>query len=287
MRYVLSLILITFGLQSAYGQSNFKVIKDAPEDCANLWINFELLQFELNMNNYQASNLGAGLSGIFQIKNRFGIEGAARYSYFSWNTLNTGKLKIEPRFQVEAGVFFNFYQYRKKKTFSYAGYRPSATKLKSIGVRGGYAMNNESYIDRKDKFGFGEQSYKYTFNGFYAGLLFSSQVNNVINTDKNTNKGTSYFNRIYLDFLVYPFMSMTNRSNGIPIANFSPVMFGGRFGVEKLFPEKKKNFGGASYLKYEVGYRPFDGVYFMLTYGISWKEKMGKLNGYQPVREKE
>lgn len=284
MRYVFTLVLFSLGLSWSYSQSNFKVIKDAPEDCANLWINFELLQFDLNMNNYMASNIGVGGNVIFQIKNRFGIEAAARHSYASLNGIWK---KAEPRFQVEAGGYFNFYQYRKVKTMSYAGYRPQVTKLKSIGVRAGYAMNTESYVDRKHKFSSSTGDYAYKFTGFYAGLLFTSQYNNVINTDKGSNKGTSAMKKIYIDFLMFPARSMTDRTNGVPVANFSPVMFGGRVGIEKLFPEKKNNFGGASYIKYELGYRPFDGLYFMFTYGISWKDKFGKLNGYQPVREKE
>jgi hypothetical protein len=232
-----------------------------------------------------ASNLGLGANMIFQVKNRFGLEAAVRHSYWSLNGFWT---KAEPRFQIEAGAFYNFYKYNKQKTFSYSGgYYAQGTKMKMIGVRAGYAMNTESYIDRKYKFSSVAEDYKFKFDGFYAGLLFTTHVNHVINTDKNKNKGINFVNRIYVDFLVYPFTSMTNRANGIPVSNFKPLMFGGRVGIEKLFPEKKKNFGGKSYLKYELGYRPFDGLYFMLTYGLSWKEKLGKLNGYQQVREKE
>lgn len=283
MKYI-SLCLLLLGIHLTYAQ-NFKVIKDEPKDCANLWINFELLQFEVNMNNARASNLGAGLSAIFQVKNRFGIEFAARHSYYQLHFKGTS------RFQLEGGGFLNFAQFTKSKTRSLSGFKPNVKSLVSIGARAGYASNKESLMDKPLVSGWGSQKYgggdfKYQFGGIYAGLLFSGQRNYQIST-ANGVKGYNILKRYYIDFLFYPTQVLTDRSSGSLYPGFKPSPFGGRFGYERLYPEKKKNFGGASYLKLEVGYRPVDGVYFMLTYGISWKEKFGKLNGFVQEREKE
>src|SRR5690554_4317991 len=137
-----------------HAQSGYKTIKDEPEDAANIWLNLELLQFEINMNNLRSSNLGIGVSGAFQIKNRFGIEAAARHSYFALH------FKGEPRFQIEAGGFFNYARIKKTKrtkiTSGGVSYYPNVTKMTSFGVRSGYASNKESYKDDKNKFGGGD-----------------------------------------------------------------------------------------------------------------------------------
>ncbi|MBN9293053.1 MAG: hypothetical protein J0G96_03640 [Flavobacteriia bacterium] len=291
MKYLFTLLLLaTFGM--SYGQSvSYRVLKDAPEDCANLWVNLELLQFEMNMKNISAANLGLGINSIFQMKNRFGAETAFRHSYFTLG-------RQEHRVQFEVGGFFNFVQYKrirnqkvvlkssKSGNYTTTTYiTPPATKLKSIGVRAGYAYNSESYEDTKKDFSGGY--YKYRFGGLYAGLLFTTQVNYKLNAEKYGTRALNFVKRYYLDVLIYPMQQISERTTGIPVMNFAPGVFGGRAGIELLSPEKKKNYGGASYAKFELGYRPADGLYFMLTYGISWKTKLGGLNAYQVVREKE
>lgn len=280
MKHIFTILLFSISF-SAFSQ--YKLIKDEPKDCANLWLNFELLQMEASMDNLRAANLGLGINAHFQVKNRFGIEATARHAYVQIH------LKGTYRFHLEAGGYFNFLQVIKPKTYSLAGLRPVASRMFSMGVRAGYAMNSESLLDKPLWYGserFGGGDFKYQFSGIYAGLLFSGQHNFQMSTDRGV-KGDNILKRFYLDVLIYPWQSLTDRASLLPYPGFKPGMFGGRFGYEKLYPEKKKNYGGANYVKFELGYRPVDGAYFSFAYGISWKEKMGKLNGFVQEREKE
>ena len=274
---------------------NYKTIKDTPEDAANLFINFEILQVEAALNNISGSSLNLGISSLYHYKNKFGIEGTFRKSYLS--------LGLTGHTQIAAGVFYNFASITKVRTqkivldtksYTRGGNKYTettslkvpATVLKSYGVRFGMDYTSEFLEADLAVHGFaGDYNYKTT--GIYIGFLNTKQMNFTMDTDLFGFAGERFIRRYYLDGMIYPGKNITSSPGGVRYTG--PTIgsnFGFRAGVEFLSPEPRKVHGNAFYTKLEVGMRPLDGVYMMVAIGVSFKRKLKGSNAYTPYREK-
>ena len=96
-RKYLLLLFTSFTLALQAQTVNYKTIKDTPEDAANLFVNFEILQLEAGINNLSGASLNLGISALYHYKNKFGVEGTFRKSYLS--------LGLTGHTQIAAGVF--------------------------------------------------------------------------------------------------------------------------------------------------------------------------------------
>lgn len=276
---------------------NYKTIKDSPEDAANLHINFEILQLEASLKNMSGSSLNLGLNSVYNYKNKFGAEATFRKSYFTLD----GDIGHT---QIGAGVFYNFASIKKVrsqkivldtksirsggKTYtSTTSMKVPATVLKSYGVRFGMDYTSEFLEADLLVHGFAGD-YKYKTTGIYVGFLNTKQMNTQIDTDAYGLASERFIRRYYLDGLIYPGKNITDATTNVRYTGPTiGSVFGWRAGVEFLAPEPRKIQRNALYTKVELGMRPLDGLYVMVSFGISFKRKLQGSNAYTPYREKE
>jgi|GEM_PF-1419899 len=291
-------LLIVFLLCAFAGTAqnvNYKIIKDQPDDIANIWVNFELLQFELPIKNVSGTSFGLGLNSVFNYKNKLGGEATFRRSYLT--------LGDKPRLQFELGGFYHLTSKTKtrnqkvvldSKSYSSGGKTYTSTKfihvpaslMKSFGVRAGFNYNREFFEADQEAHGF-TGDYTYQFGGLYLGGLITSQMNLMIDTDNFGKAGTGFVRRYYADLLFNPIRSLKDANTEVAYTANKPGMLGWRVGVEFLPPEPRKVQGHALYIKTEVGMRPLDGFFMMASFGFSFKRKISKFGTYTPVREQE
>lgn len=291
-------ILLVFLIPACFGLAqdvNYKIIKDQPDDIANLWVNFELLQFELPVKNMSGTSFGLGVNSVVNYKNKLGGEATFRRSY-----LTLGK---KPRLQFELGGFYNLISKTKtrnqkvvldSKSYSSGGKTYTETKfikvpgsvMKSYGVRAGFDYNREFLEARMEDHGF-TGDFTYGFGGLYLGGLITTQMNMRINTDNFGTAGTGFVRRYYADLLIHPIRSLKDAVTETPYTATKPGVIGWRAGVEFLPPEPRKVQGHAMYFKVEVGMRPLDGFFMMGSFGFSFKRKIAKLGTFRPVRDHE
>lgn len=281
----------------SFGQSvNYKILKDQPEDVANYWVNFELMQLELAYKNMSGASLGFGLNSVVNFKNKLGAEFTFRRSYFTL-------LDNTPRTQFELGAYYHLISRTRSrnqkvvlssKTVRSGGKEFTETKfikvpstiLKSLGVRAGFAYNSIPFEAEVEDHGF-EGKYKIRTGGIYAGILNTKQMNLMIDTDNFGKCGHGFVRRYYLDVLFNPIRSLTDIQTDVKDEVNKIGMLGFRGGVEFLLPEPRKVHGNALYTKVELGMRPQEGFYMMCSFGLSYKRKVKSLGQFQPVREKE
>ncbi len=293
-RKLLSILLLS-AFSSQAQDVQYKIIKDQPEDAANLWVNFELVNFEMPLKNFDGTSFNLGLNSVVNYKNKLGGEATFRRSYLT--------LGDKPRLQFEIGGFYNLASKTKirsqkvvldSKSYTSGGKNYTETKfikvpasiMKSYGVRAGFDYNREFLGAEMEKHGF-EGEYTYQFGGLYLGGLITKQMNMRINTDNYGTAGTGFVRRYYVDLLINPIRKLTDNANDLAYTTTRPGMIGWRAGVEALPPEPRKVQGHALYYKIEVGMRPLDGFYMMGSFGFSFKRKIPALGTFRPVREKE
>lgn len=297
MKSLKLMILFCLVASQSFGQTvNYKIIKDQPDDVANYWINFELLQFELAYKNMSGGNFGLGLNSVVNYHNKMGAEFTFRRSYLTL-------LEGANRTQFEIGAFYNLISRTKtrsqkvvlsSRSYSSGGKTYTETKsiqvpgtvLKSLGLRGGLAYNSIPFEAELEEHEFAGKFKIQTF-GLYAGILNTKQMNLKINTDDFGTKGTGFVRRYYLDVLFNPVRSMVELNTDIKNETNKPGVFGFRGGVEFLLPEPRKVHGNSMYTKIEAGMRPYEGVYVMGSFGFSFKRKSAKLGKFEPIREME
>lgn len=288
-------VLLLSAFSSRAQDVQYKIIKDQPDDAANLWINFELVQFELPLKNFDGTSFNLGLSSVVNYQNKLGAEATFRRSY-----LTLGK---KPKLQFEIGGFYNLgskTKIRSQKvvldsdTYTSGGKTYTSTKfikvpasiMRSYGVRAGFDYNREFLGADLENHGF-EGEFTYQFGGLYLGGLITSQMNMRINTDDYGTAGNGFVRRFYVDLLINPIRKLTDNATDLAYTANRPGMLGFRTGIEYLHPEPRKVQGNALYYKIEVGMRPMDGFYMMGSFGFSFKRKVPALGVFKPVREKE
>lgn len=298
MKYVKTMCLLVLFSTWGYSQTvNYKILKDEPEDVVNYWVNLELLQMDLSFKNMNGGSLGLGLNSVVNYKNKMGAEALFRRSY-----LVLGSKEV-PRSQLELGAFYHLFSKRKSvkqkvvldtKSYSSGGktytstksIKVPGTKLKSYGVRAGFAYNKEYLETTVEDHGFAGK-YKYQTTGLYAGLLHTSQMVLKIDTDNFGRCGTGFVRRYFADLLFNPVRSIRDVTTDVKDQTNDVGMIGWRVGVEFLQPEPRKLHGNAMYTKVELGQRPMDGYYMMFSFGFSFKRKVAALSSFTPIREKE
>lgn len=289
-------ILLLSGVFTAQAQNvTYKTIKDQPDDVANFWVNFELVNFEMPLKNFDGTSFNLGLNSVVNYRNKLGAEATFRRSY-----LTLGK---KPRLQFEIGGFYNLASKTKirsqkvvldSKSFSSGGkkytettfIKAPATIMTSYGVRAGFDYNREFLGAEMDKHGF-DGNFTYQFGGLYLGGLITKQMNMRINTDSYGTAGAAFVRRYYVDVLINPIRKITDNATEMEYTATRPGIFGFRAGIEALPAEPRKLQGHAMYYKIEVGMRPMDGVYLLGSFGFNFKRKIPALGVFKPVREKE
>jgi hypothetical protein len=296
MKKLLQLLLVLcVPLLSKAQNITYKVIKDQPDDAANYYVNFGLLDMGLNTKNLSGSYLGFSLSGMAHVKNKLGGEFTFRRSYLSFGD--------GPYSQFELGGFYHLASKSKiknqkivlsSKSRSYGGktytetisMKVPASRMKSYGVRGGLVRFKEFLEAETDKHGF-TGDYMMRSTGLYGGLLMTTQANAKVHTKEYGIRGTGYIRRNYVDVLFTPVRSIRDFNTEVENEINKPGVLGWRIGVEFLNPEPRKMQGNAIYQKFEIGNRPYNGYYFMYSLGINFKRKVKSLSSFVPVREKE
>lgn len=296
MKHRKLLCIILLSAFSGQAQNvNYKIIKDQPDDAANLWVNFELLQFEMPLKNISGTSFNLGVSSVVNFRNKFGGEATFRRSYLT--------LGNKPRLQFELGGFYNLGTKTKirsqkvvldSKTYSSGGKTYTETKfikvpatiMTSYGVRAGFAYNREFFEADPEVHGFTGE-YSYQFGGLYLGGLMTKQMNMRINTDNFGTSGNAFVRRYYADLLFNPIRSLKDANTDLAYTANRPGVLGWRAGVEFLPAEPRKVQGNALYIKAEVGMRPLDGFFMMAAFGFNFKRKIPGMGTFKPVREKE
>lgn len=273
----------------------YKIIKDQPDDVSNLWVNFELVNFEMPLKNFDGTSFNLGLNSVVNYRNKLGAEATFRRSY-----LTLGK---KPRLQFEIGGFYNLAsktKSRKQKvvldqsSYTSGGKTYTETKfikvpstiMSSYGVRAGFDYNREFLGAEMENHGF-DGEFTYQFGGIYLGGLITKQMNMRINTDNFGTAGAAFVRRYYVDVLINPIRKLTDNATDLAYTANRPGVIGWRAGIEALPAEPRKIQGHALYYKIEVGMRPMDGFYMLGSFGFSFKRKIPALGVFRPVREKE
>lgn len=270
---------------------NYKVIQDNPEDVSNLYINFDILQFEMPLNNITGMSFCVGANAYASYKNKFGAEIGFRRGWLNLHGV--------PRTNFELGGFFNFSSRIKTRSqrvildvdkYTSGNMEYTNTKfikcpaqnLRLIGARAGFLTNKELYKDERDVL---SGTYTYRWTGLYAGIQLTSQMNYRINTDLFGEAGAGFVRRFYADVTFHPFASLTDQESGTK-SNTSIGRLGFRLGVVAM-PAERRKIQAPIYIRIEGGMRPLDGIYMMGSFGINIKRKLPKLGIQETRRETE
>jgi hypothetical protein len=286
-------MLFAFGCYAQ--QVNYKVLKDNPLDVSNAYLNLELLQFEMPLNNLKGGMAFCiGGSVYTNYRNKFGADLVFRRGWLNFFGV--------PRTTFELGGFYNLTSRTKTRNqrvvleydkYTSGGYeyeetkfiKCPATNLRSLGVRAGFLTNKEGYEDSRVEL---SPMYKYSWSGIYAGILLTSQMNYRINTDTHGEAGAGFVRRYYLDASFHPFASLTDLETGNKNTTTKIGRLGVRAGLEAMPAERRKMKQAPVYIRVEVGMRPLDGLYMMGSFGVNFKRKFQKLGTVEAApREKE
>lgn len=269
----------------------YKVKYDNPADVSNFYINMELLQTELPLNNITGTSFAVGISPYACYNNKFGAEAIFRRGWLN--------LAGVPRVQFELGGFYNFSSKTKtrnqKVVLDVNEYTSGSTKytetkflklpaqnLRSLGARGGFLTNQETY---KPEDGSLPGTYAYKWTGIYAGIQLTSQMNYRINTDQFGEAGAAFIRRYYFDVTIHPIASLRDAETDAKAAG-SIGRIGARIGMIAM-PAEKRKIQTPVYLRAELGVRPLDGPFMNVAFGINFKKKMAKLGVQEVKRETE
>ncbi|TNE53634.1 MAG: hypothetical protein EP338_10310 [Bacteroidetes bacterium] len=280
-----------------FGQSiNYKIIKDQPEDAANFWINFGLMDFGLAMGNLEGYGmLGWSVNSVVNVKNKMGGEFTYRKFYFS---IEEGKGR-----NFELGGYYNLFGKKKTKNMrvvlsskssSYGGktytettsMKVPGTQMRSFGVRAGFNSQKDVIHGEMKTHEF-DGARSFSSNGLYAGILLTKQVNLTTHTAEYGVRGFGLYRRTYIDLIFNPIKKLTDINTGTEFTDVKPSALGFRIGWEFMQPEPRKIQGNAIYQKIELGSRPLNGYYMMYSLGFNFKRKVKALSSFRPVREME
>jgi hypothetical protein len=286
---LLAALLLSFG--SFAQQVNYKVVKDDPADVNNAYLNLELLEFEMPINNIKggmAFCLGGSLYANY--RNKFGGDLVFRRGWLN--------LFGVPRTQFELGGYYNFKSRTKTRNqrvvLDYDKYTSGgmtyeetkfikcpATNMRSLGVRAGFLTNKEGYEDERET---DAPFYTYKWSGIYAGILLTSQMNYRIKTDAFGEAGAGFIRRYYLDACFHPFASLTDKETGEKNTTTKIGRLGVRMGMEAMPADRRKMGQSPIYIRVEAGIRPLDGIYMLGAFGVNFKRKINKLDVVQETK---
>jgi hypothetical protein len=282
---------IFFALTASGQNIQYKKILDNPADVSNFYVNLELLQTELPLNNITGTSFALGISPYVCYNNRFGAEATFRRGWLN--------LAGVPRVNFELGGFCNFKQRTKERnqrvildqnkyTSGSMEYtetkfiRVPAQNMRSLGLRAGFLTNQEVY-KAEDGSITGTHAYKWT--GIYAGIQLTSQMNMRINTDLFGEAGAGFIRRYYADVTIHPIASLrdteTDAKSGASIGRI-----GARVGLIAM-PAERRKIQTPVYLRGEIGVRPLDGPFMNVAFGVNFKRKINKLGVQEAGRETE
>jgi hypothetical protein len=277
----------------AFGQDvQYKITKDDPMDVNNFYVNLDLLQTEFPLNNIAGTSFAIGISPYACYHNKFGAEATFRRGWLN--------LFGPPRVNFELGGFFNLTQKtitRNQKvildidewTSGSTKYtetkfiRVPAQNMRSLGVRGGFLTNRETYKPEDHPTLTGTYDYRWT--GVYAGIQLTSQMNLRMNTDNFGEAGAGFIRRYYADVTIHPMASLRDAGTDNKV-NTSIGRIGFRCGLIAM-PAERRKMQAPIYIKTELGFRPLDGAFMNVSFGINFKRKLNKLGVNEVKRETE
>ena len=288
------IIAFTFLISTlAFAQDvKYKITKDNPKDVNNLYVNLDLLQTEFPLNNIAGTSFGIGISPYACYNNKFGAEATFRRGWLN--------LTGVPRVNFELGGFLNFSQRtitRNQKVvldvkeWESAGKKYTETKfikvpaqnMRSLGLRAGFLTNKETFAPDNHPTLTGTYDYRWT--GIYAGIQLTSQMNLRMNTDNFGEAGAGFVRRYYFDVTLHPAASLRDVNTDSKVST-SIGRIGVRCGLIAM-PAERRKMQAPIYIKTEIGFRPLDGAFMNLSFGVNIKRKLNKLGVEEVKRETE
>jgi len=277
----------------AFGQDvQYKITKDDPMDVNNFYVNIDLLQTEFPLNNIAGTSFGIGISPYACYHNKFGAEATFRRGWLN--------LFGVPRVNFELGGFLNLTQKtitRNQKVildvkeWESGGKKYTETKfirvpaqnMRSLGVRAGFLTNKEMFAPNEHPTLDG--NYEYRWTGIYAGIQLTSQMNLRMNTNDFGEAGAGFIRRYYADVTIHPIASLRDIETGNKMST-SIGRIGFRCGLIAM-PAERRKMQAPIYIKTELGFRPLDGAFMNVSFGINFKRKLNKLGVNEVKRETE
>jgi len=283
---------LLFGTTAIAQDIQYKITKDNPTDVGNFYVNFDLLQTELPLNNVTGTSFAIGISPYACYNNKFGAEATFRRGWLN--------LAGPARLNFELGGFLNLTQRtitrNQKVILSQQEWTSGNTKytetkfirvpaqnMRSMGVRGGFLTNKETYAPDDDPIL--TETYLYKWTGIYAGIQLTSQMNLQMNTDLFGEAGHGFIRRYYADVTFHPMASLRELESDTKVST-SIGRIGFRCGLIAM-PAERRKIQAPIYIKTELGIRPLDGPFMNLSFGVNIKRKMNKLGVQEVTRETE
>lgn len=283
---------LLFGTTAIAQDIQYKITKDNPADVSNFYINFDILQTELPLNNVAGTSFAIGISPYACYNNKLGAEATFRRGWLN--------LMGPARLNFEMGGFLNITQKtitrnqkvilsQKEWTSGDTKYtetnfiRVPAQNMRSIGVRAGFLTNKETFAPDDHSTLTGTYLYKWT--GIYAGIQLTSQMNLQMNTDLYDEAGAGFIRRYYADVTIHPIASLRDIETDTKVST-SIGRIGFRVGLIAM-PAERRKIQAPIYIKTELGVRPLDGPFMNVSFGVNIKRKSEKLGVQEVKRETE
>lgn len=292
MKAIIFALTFTFGSLTFGQEVQYKITKDDPTDVNNFYVNFDLLQTEFPLKNISGTSFAIGVSPYACYNNKFGAEATFRRGWL--NLLGV------PRVNFEIGGFYNLTQKTKTRNqrvilsqdeYTSGGkdyvetksIKVPAQNMRSIGVRAGFLTNKETY--GPDDHPTLTETYDYRWSGIYTGIQLTSQMNLRMNTDNFGEAGSGFIRRYYADVTFHPIASLREIGSTTKL-NTSIGRIGVRCGLIAMQAERRK-MQAPIYIKTEIGFRPLDGAFMNVSFGVNIKRKLNKLGVQEVKRETE
>jgi hypothetical protein len=290
---------------------NYKILKNDPKDVNNLWVYLDLAQMDVGFKNIDGCSFSLGAWAVADYNKKLGAEAIMRYGWLTFGKSFGGDEGLHAHHQIEIGGFLQLKESNKIKSTQIILSQSSSTqggrevtttkyimvpanKVKQIGVRAGFmsiggVLGTDQPGSTMSDLGLPDVV-NYGMTGIYAGLLSTSTMNILINTDSNGKRGKFKYNRVYLDAMILPIRS--TKLNGVDYKNkIESGPLGFRLGwyampaeTRKMKAHDVKTRGSA--FQVEAGIRPYDGIYITGTWSIPLiRTKSAKLGYTAPVSE--
>jgi hypothetical protein len=313
MKKIVLLFALVITCANLRSQTNvqYKILEDNPLRACNFAMGIDIAQLDFGVKNLDGLSFNMGVWGFADYKHLFGADYILRYGYFTMGKAFRDKENLKAHRQIEIGGYFNFQKglYNRKNKVNLNIERSTvngkevetttyvmvpSTQYINSGVRAGFMDYGGciSYEGPEDVFD-SPEVVNYNVAGLYAGLFREKTKSVLISTDSYGTKGVSLHTRVYLDAIIAPISKVSYKDVDYkPFFKTSPI--GARLGMA-WYPvltrkETKGVFKARRFLfQTEVGYRPYDGLYFTGTMSFPISKHISRLSdgSDKPKVEKE
>ncbi len=289
----------------------YKILEDNPMRACNFAMGIDVAQLDFGVKNIDGMAFSAGVWGFADYKHLFGADYILRYGYFTFGKTFGDKINNKAHRQIELGGYLNFktglhnktnkvnlsvdrstVDGKEVETTTYV--MVPSTQYIAVGVRAGF-MNYGgclSYDGPEEVFD-SPEILNYNVAGLYAGIFKEKTKSVLISTDKYGKRGVSLHTRVYLDAIIAP-ISKVSYMNVDYKASMKTTPVGARLGMA-WYPvltrkETRGDFKARRFLfQTEVGYRPYDGLFFTGTMSFPISKHISRLSdgSDKPTQTKE